>query len=198
MLRECSNLGETVLSKKLYIIFSGFGINKDHIGNEFLLRDDCEYNNFLFKLSILNDRLYMTISISAKIYAKANSDDFISAFGTWYSKLFKIINVDQRLFKDADIILFFPIPRLALPDYGISTARFILCKDGWVAYSQESNSNINAETLQINEILVPSFESGFQDLVEQKNSAIISINYIHFLIIINHLLIGRWIYAESC
>lgn len=171
MLRECSNLGETVLSKKLYIIFSGFIINEgDHIGNEFLLRDDCEYNSFLFKLSILNDRLCMTISILAKIYAKANSDDFISAFGTWYSKLFKIINADQRLFKDADIISFFPVPRLALPDYGVSTARFILCKDGWVAYSQSSNININAEALQINEILVPSFESGFQDLVEQKLS----------------------------
>lgn len=193
MLRECSNLGETVLSKRLYTIFSGYKSSEgDHIGNEFLLRDDCEYHAFLFKLSILNDRLCMTISILAEIYAKANSDDYINAFGGWFSKLFKIINIDQKLFKDTDVISFFPISRLTLPDDGVSTASFILCSDGWVAYSQASNRDLNGEVLQIKEILVPSIEYGFQDIVEQKkNSAIISINYIHFLIIINHLLIRR-------
>ena len=167
MLRECSNLSSSVKYAPISSLYNLWIRPEGTISGDGYLRDDCEYSSLLIDIVQMNNRLYLNLSTVCRISAAANSDDYIKLDIGWYSKFIKFNYVDPSLFKYRDYILFKSFSRSSDSHDGVSTATFILYKDGWVAYSQSSNDNLTGEVLQIKEVMIPSKYS-IDDLAEQK------------------------------
>lgn len=167
MLRKCSNLTKYVKSHDINSLYYLWIRPEGTLDGDGSLRNECEYTNLLVDISQMNNRLYLSLSTVCKINAKGNSDDYIKTDVGWCVKFVKLNHINKSLFKNRDYVAFHPFSRCYYPPDGVSTAVFILYKDGWLAYSQSSNGNLVGEILQIKEVMIPA-KYTIDDPVEQK------------------------------